>query len=107
VHQGVVYVSGVLGNGAGNADVPSPAIGDQARYCLSQIALILAEAESSMGEVLKLNVYIADLADWPEVNNICATFFEAHRPARIVVPCGSGLRLGSTIEMDVIAACAS
>ena len=78
----------------------------QARYCLEQIAIILGAAGSSLRHVVKLNVHIADLSDWPEVNAVCAAMFGDHRPARIVAPCSGGLRLGSCIEMDVIAACA-
>jgi len=106
VHQGTVYVSGILGNGAGRPGETPPPAAVQARYCLEQIAIILGAAGSSLRHVVKLNVHIADLSDWPEVNAVCAAMFGDHRPARIVAPCSGGLRLGSCIEMDVIAACA-
>ena len=105
VHGGIVYVSGILGHGAGAADAPPPPVEEQAAYCLDQIALILAAAGSALDHVLKLSVHVADLADWPRIDAVCARRFGAHRPARIVVPCGGGLRLGSRIEMDAIAAC--
>ncbi|WP_206366262.1 RidA family protein [Sphingomonas flavalba] len=104
VHDGTVYVSGILGNGAGVAGVPPP-IEAQAAYCLDQIALILAEAGSALDHVLKLSVHVADLGDWPRIDALCGQRFGAHRPARIVVPCADGLRLGSRVEMDAIAAC--
>jgi 2-iminobutanoate/2-iminopropanoate deaminase len=107
VHQGTVYVSGILGNGGGNPGEAPPPVAVQARYCLEQIAIILDAAGSSLQHVVKLSVHIADLSDWPEVNAVCAAMFGDHRPARIVAPCGGGLRLGSCIEMDVIAACES
>ena len=105
VHGDIVYVSGILGNGAGGAGGPPPPVEEQAAYCLDQIALILAAAGSALDHVLKLSVHVADLADWPRIDAVCARRFGAHRPARIVVPCGGGLRLGSRIEMDAIAAC--
>lgn len=105
VHQGTVYVSGILGNGAGRPGEAPPPVAAQARYCLEQIAIILAAAGSSLQHVVKLGVHVADLADWPQVDAICAEMFGDHRPARIVAPCGGGLRLGSCIEMDAIAAC--
>jgi enamine deaminase RidA (YjgF/YER057c/UK114 family) len=53
--------------------------------------------------VLKLGVFVADVAEWPRVNAVCAGRFGDHRPARIVVPCGP-MRYGSRIEIDAIAA---
>ena len=105
VHGGVVYLSGILGNGAGGAGAPPPPVDAQAAYCLDQIAHILAASGSALDHVLKLSVHVADLADWPRIDALCRDRFGAHRPARIVVPCGGGLRLGSRIEMDAIAAC--
>jgi 2-iminobutanoate/2-iminopropanoate deaminase len=60
-------------------------------------------AGSSLDHVLKLGVFVADVAEWPRVNAVCAGRFGDHRPARIVVPCGP-MRYGSRIEIDAIAA---
>lgn len=107
VHRGVVYVSGILGNGAGEPGATPPPVAEQADYCLSQISAILDEAGSAMNQILKLSVHVADLADWPCIDAVCQRHFGQHRPARIVAPCGGALRLGSVLEMDAIAACTS
>lgn len=100
-HGGTIYVSGLLGNTAGQP--PDREIEAQAAHCLDQLEAILRAAGSSLDRVLKLGVFVSDVADWPRVNMICADRFGEHRPARIVVPCGP-LRLGSRIEIDAIAA---
>lgn len=100
-HGGTIYVSGLLGNAAGEAQNRS--IEEQAAHCLDQLEAILLAAGSSLARVLKLGVFVTDVAEWPRVNAVCAERFGSHRPARIVVPCGP-MRLGSRIEIDAIAA---
>jgi reactive intermediate/imine deaminase len=100
-HGGTIYVSGLLGNTAGQA--ADQDIAAQADHCLDQLEAILLAAGSSLDRVLKLGVFVSDVAEWPRVNDVCAARFGDHRPARIVVPCGP-LRLGSRIEIDAIAA---
>lgn len=100
-HAGTVYVSGLLGNRS-DADAGRD-IEAQATHCLDELEAILKAAGSSLGRVLKLGVFVNDVAEWPRVNAVCAARFGAHRPARIVVPCGP-MRFGSTIEVDAIAA---
>lgn len=100
-HGGTIYVSGLLGNNAEAA--PDRDIAEQAAHCLDQLAAILDAAGSSLDRVLKLGVFVSDVAEWPRVNAVCAERFVAHRPARIVVPCGP-MRFGSRIEIDAIAA---
>ena len=100
-HGGTIYVSGLLGNTSEQASERDIAV--QAAHCLDQLEAILREAGSSLERVLKLGVFVSDVAEWPRVNAVCAERFGTHRPARIVVPCGP-MRLGSRIEIDAVAA---
>ncbi len=100
-HGGTIYVSGLLGNTAeqtGDRDIAA-----QAGHCLDQLEAILSADGSSLARVVKLGVFVSDVAEWPRVNALCAERFGDHRPARIVVPCGE-MRFGSRIEIDAIAA---
>lgn len=100
-HGGTIYVSGLLGN-ASVTDAGRD-IAVQAAHCLDQLEAILLAAGSSLGHVLKLGIFVSDVAEWPKVNALCAERFGDHRPARIVVPCGA-MRFGSLIEIDAVAA---
>ena len=100
-HGGTIYVSGLLGNTAEQS--PDRDIEQQAVHCLDQLEAILQAAGSSLARVLKLGVFVSDVAEWPRVNAVCAERFGDHRPARIVVPYGP-MRFGSRIEIDAIAA---
>ena len=102
VHNGTVYVSGQLPIGPDG----QPQLGSieaQAELCLDNLEAILHVAGSDLHHVLKLNVFIADVAYWPRVNDVLAQRFGEHRPARIVVPCGT-LHYGCEVEMDCVGA---
>ena len=102
-HNGVVYVSGLLGNSQDAHIEGERDIEVQAEHCLDQLEAILSEGGSALSQVIKLSVFVEDVTEWPLVNAICATRFGAHKPARIVVPC-KPMRFGSRIELDATAA---
>ena len=75
----------------------------QTLQVLQNLEAILHEAGASKQTVLKTTVYVSDMEDWPKINPIYAAFFEAHRPARAIVPVGT-LHYGLNIELEAIAA---
>ena len=103
VHGGLVYVSGQLPIAAGGplpADSPLEA---QALQVMTNVRIALEASGSSLERVLKSTIYVADIADWPEINRIYAQVFGSHRPARAVVPVPE-LHYGYKLEMEVVAA---
>jgi 2-iminobutanoate/2-iminopropanoate deaminase len=103
VHGGLIYVSGQLGRGPGTTDHEAGDITVQTRRCLGSLVAIVREAGGRPSSVLKVNVYIADIAHWPAVNAVYQDAFGEHRPARAVIPTGP-LNFGALIEVDAIAA---
>jgi reactive intermediate/imine deaminase len=105
VAGGFVFVSGILGKSE-MPDGSSRNVEEETEYCLTQLSLILDAAGAKLNDVVKLNLYVSDVAHWPLINAICARHFGAHRPARAIVS-SPDLRLGSQIELDAVAlACA-
>jgi len=109
VHNGLVFVSGqlplVAGTGtaiAGQGGAPAP-IEAQTRQTLTNLSAVLQAAGSSLDRVLKVTVFVSDVALWPAVNGVYAEVFGDHKPARSVVPSGR-LRHGCDIEIEAIAA---
>ena len=104
VHGGLVFVSGQLPidphSGRKLNDAPVEA---QTLQALQNLAAILKANGSRLDRVLKVTVYVSDIALWDRVNAVYAKFFGAHRPARAVVPTGP-LHFGFLIEIDAIAA---
>jgi len=101
VHEKTVYVAmqiaidPVRGPQAG-----SPA--EQAKVALENVKNILVAAGSSLEKVLRVTVYISDIAYWSEINSVYSEIFGTHKPARGVVPVGK-LHLGLDVGFEVTA----
>ena len=103
VHQGVVYVAGQLGIDPATGELCQESIGEQARQALANIDAILEAAGSSLQQTLCVTLYISDMAQWGQVNDVYAQVMGEHRPARAVVPVGE-LPKGALLEISAIAA---
>ncbi len=64
---------------------------------------VLAAAGLTFKDVVKTTIYLADLADFQEMNRAYAEFFPGHPPARTTVQV-AGLPRGVSIEIEAIAA---
>lgn len=99
----LVFVSGQLPSrldGTHTADQPFEI---QARQVLDNLFAVLAAAGSSRDRLLKVTVYIADIAYWPEFNRLYAEALGGAKPARCVVPVPE-LHHGYLVEVEAIAA---
>ena len=103
VHDGLVYVSGQLPIDSKREDKHVGSIEEQTEQVLRNLDAILKKANSDRDHVLKVTVYVSDIALWARVNAVYARFFGDHRPARAVVPTRE-LHFGFQIEIEAIAA---
>lgn len=62
---------------------------------------ICEAAGGSLSSIVKLNVYVTDLAHFPSLNNVMADYFQAPYPARAAVQV-SALPKGSIVEVDAV-----
>lgn len=102
VHNGQIYLSGILPITPAGEKLSDATIAEQTEQILANLEAILQAASSQRANVLKVTVFISDIAAWSTVNQIYARFFGDHRPARSVVPC-STLHYGFGIELEAIA----
>jgi 2-iminobutanoate/2-iminopropanoate deaminase len=75
----------------------------QAVQCLQNVKAIVEAAGASMSDVVKVNAYLTDLANFTVFNEVYADFFSAPYPARTTVGAvlpGSGMQ----VEIDVVVA---
>ena len=103
IHNGLVFVAGQLPIDPETGARELGPVTAQTRRVLENLRGILEAAGSAMGQVLKVTVYMADIASWEEVNVVYSEYFGDHRPARTVVPTGE-LHHGFRVEVDAIAA---
>ncbi|HEY2041277.1 MAG TPA: RidA family protein [Jatrophihabitans sp.] len=102
VADGFVHVSGVLGTQEGTLNLVS-GIGDQTRRALGNLRAVLAAAGATAADVVKVNVYLVDQADFPAMNAAYDEFFGAtHVPARATVGV-QWLAMGALVEIDCLA----
>jgi 2-iminobutanoate/2-iminopropanoate deaminase len=70
---------------------------------IANLKAVLAAAGLTLKDVVKTTVFLADLADFQEMNRAYAEFFPGHPPARSAVQV-AGLPRGASIEIEAIAA---
>lgn len=99
---GLVFVSGQLPSLPEGDPGPLPdCIEEQARMVLRSLASLLEAAGSSLDRVLKVTVFLSDLADLPAFNRIYGEFFRPPLPARSTVQ--AGIPAGLRLELDAVA----
>ena len=75
VHNGTVYLAGQVGEGA--------SVAEQTRDCLAQVDALLAQAGSSKEAILSTTIWLADMADFADMNSVWDEWVPAgHTPAR-------------------------
>jgi 2-iminobutanoate/2-iminopropanoate deaminase len=103
VHNGLVFVSGQLAIDPQTGEKKLGSIEEQTEQVLKNVSEILKAANSDLGLVLKMTVYVSDINLWSAVNAVYSRVMGEHRPARAVVPTGE-LHYGFLIEVEAIAA---
>jgi len=102
VHGGVAYLSGQIGLDLESGRLVSDDLEAQARQVMRNLAAVLTAAGAGLADILKVNIYLTDMADFPALNVIYADWLGEYRPARATVAVAA-LPLGARIEMDVVA----
>lgn len=77
-------------------------VGAQTEQCFRNLFAVLRAAGLSPDAVVKVNVFLTDMADFPAMNEVYARQFERPYPARSTVGVAS-LPLGARIEIELVA----
>ncbi len=99
--NGFIFTSGQLGFDPETGKLRE-GVEAQARQSFTNLKTVLESAGSSLDDVLKTTVFVADLADFGKVNAIYAEFFGPNYPARSCVQVAA-LPAGGLVEAEVIA----
>jgi reactive intermediate/imine deaminase len=97
----LLFLAGQIGTDASGRVVPG-GIQAEARQALNNIADVLKKSGSSLDQVVKCTVFMADMKEWPAMNEIYATYFRNHFPARSAFG-ATGLALNARMEIECIA----
>ncbi len=93
-----VYLSGQIGLDPTTMQMEE-GIDAQIHRVFQNLRAVVSAADSSFDDLVKLNVYLTDLANFAKVNEIMAGYFRPPYPARAAVGVAS-LPRGALVEMD-------
>ena len=99
---GLVFVSGQLALHPASPDLVSDAITEQTEQVFSNLRAILEAAGSSLDRIVKTTVYLRDLDDFQEMNEVYRKYVGELPPARATIEV-SALPSGALVEIDAIA----
>ena len=98
----VLYLSGKLGTDSTGKLAPG-GIAAETKQTLENIRGVLEKNGSSLDQVVKCTVMLADMKEWAEMNGVYTTFFKKERmPARSAFGT-TGLALNARVEIECIA----
>lgn len=91
-HNGVVYFSGQVCEG--------DSVAEQTQGCLDKIDALLTEAGSSREQMLQATIWLADIADFAELNEVWNSWVpDGHAPARA---CGEAKLARPILKVEII-----
>jgi 2-iminobutanoate/2-iminopropanoate deaminase len=99
---GFLFVSGQIPLDPATGALVEGDVKAQARRVLENLRGILAAGGASVDQVVKTTVYLADMADFPAMNEVYAAFFTGAAPARATVQV-SRLPRDVRVEIDAVA----
>ena len=102
-HGDLVYFSGQIPLDPESMDVVTGGIEVQAVRVLENISAVAKAAGGSLQDVIKLTIFLTDLADFAIVNDTMKRYFDAPYPARSTVQVAA-LPRGVGIEIEAIMA---
>jgi 2-iminobutanoate/2-iminopropanoate deaminase len=100
--NGMVFLSGQIALDPASGQVVAGDVRAQTERVLENLKAVLEAGGSSLGQVLKTTVFLADMADFAAMNEVYSRYFAQEPPARSTVQ-AAGLPRGVKVEIDVIA----
>ena len=101
VSGGTIYVAGQIHNKP-DGTIVEGSVKEKVDQIMQNISAILQEAGASLDNIVKVVIYVTDMAQMPELNEVYPTYFAKPFPVREAVGV-QALPLGATIEISVVA----
>ena len=99
--DGTVYLSGQIPLVPETMELVTGDIDAQIRRVFDNLQAVCEAAGGALADIVKLNVFLADLAHFPRVNEIMAEYFREPYPARAAIGVAA-LPKGAEVEMDAV-----
>ena len=102
IANGFVFTAGQVPLVPGTSNLAEGGIEGQTRQVMNNIKGVLEASGSSMANVVKTTVFLADINDFAAFNAVYGSYFPENPPARTTVQAGA-LPIGASIEVEAIA----
>jgi 2-iminobutanoate/2-iminopropanoate deaminase len=97
-----IFLSGQIGIDPNSGNIVAGGVTAETRQVMANIRAVLEKVNLTLANIIKTTIFLANLADFTEVNQIYAEYFTKDFPARSTVEV-KALPKGAKIEIEVIA----
>lgn len=98
----LVFTAGQLGADPASGELVADDVGRQAEQALANLAAILDAADSGLDRLVKVSVFLAEIGDWPAVNEVYGRIVPTPYPARSAFAV-KALPKGALVEIEAVA----
>lgn len=98
---GLLFCSGQIPLDPRTGDLVGSSAADQAGRCLENLAAVCHAAGATLGDAVKVTIYLTDMGAFSSVNDVYGSFFEVSPPARVAIGVAA-LPRGAQVEMDAV-----
>lgn len=103
ISGGLLFCSGQIALDPATGQIVGTDVAAQTERVLENLLAVLREAKMGLENVVKTTVYLAEMADFPAMNEVYGRYLGERPPARTTIQ-AAGLPRGVRVEIDVIAA---
>jgi 2-iminobutanoate/2-iminopropanoate deaminase len=100
---GLLFCSGQIPLDARTGDMVGATAADQAGRCLENLAAVCQAAGTTLGQAVRVTIYMTDMSEFSAVNEVYGSFFESSPPARVAIGVAA-LPRGAQVEIDAVVA---
>lgn len=97
-----VFLSGLIGQDPKTSKLVSADVSAQTEQILKNLGAVLRASGKTFADVVRVGVYLTNMADFAAMNAVYARHFEAPYPARTTIGVAA-LHLGACVEIDFVA----
>jgi len=100
--NGLIFTAGQIALDPQRMELVGKTTAEQTEQVMTNLRAVLEAAGGRLEDVVKTTVYLADMADFPAMNEVYGRHFGSHKPARSTVQ-AAALPKSARVEIDVIA----
>jgi 2-iminobutanoate/2-iminopropanoate deaminase len=100
---GLLFCSGQTPLDPDSGELVGDTPAEQADRCLKNLTAVCAAAGATLGDAVRMTVYVTDMDAFAAINEAYARYFEADPPARVTIGVAS-LPKGAQVEIDAVVA---